>query len=368
MVAFVEARRNGAPSDDVAAQLELARACDAKGDGEAALACLRRAAATGDLTAKTALGRHLLTQAPANIAEGVKLTNAAAEEGSGEAAYLMALFTAAGVAGLQSWRIALDFLQRAAELDHGIARAELALLAGDFDLTAAIASHASVPVATWERLRKTFDVREWIVVPKPRWTSSDLRIGIAERFITPAICQWLVEKSRPHLKLAPTDDPMTGTPRYGSNRTNSSAEFAFADTGFILHLVRARISALTGPPTMAMEGSAVLHYAPGQQFFPHYDFLDIAKPGYARQVAEYGQRVLTFLIYLNEDFEGGETDFPKLDWRYKGKTGDALFFWNVLPNGQTDQRMLHACLPPTRGEKFLFSQWVRGRTAEAPLG
>ena len=361
MVALVENPRRDAPSDDVAAQLQLARECDAKGEGAAALQLLRRAAATGDLTAKAALGRHLLTQPPANIAEGVKLTTAAAEEGSGEAAYLMALSTAAGITVPQSWRVALDFLQRAAELGHGIAGAELALLARDFDLAAGIAKGADVPVTTWERLRKRFDVREWLVVSKPRWTSPELRIGIVERFITPAICHWLIEKSRPHLKLARTDDPMTGTARYGSNRTNSSAEFEFADTGFILHLVRARISAVTGPPPTAMEGSAVLHYAPGQQFFPHYDFLNTAEPGYARQVAEYGQRVLTFLIYLSEDFEGGETHFPKLDWRYKGKTGDALFFWNVLPNGQPDQRMLHAGLPPTSGEKFLFSQWVRGR-------
>src|SRR5258706_2466063 len=97
MVAFAEALRRGAPNDDVMAQLELARECDAKGDGEAALNCLRRAAATGDLTAKTALGRHLLIQQPLNRAEGVKLITAAAEEGSGEAAYLMALFNAAGV-------------------------------------------------------------------------------------------------------------------------------------------------------------------------------------------------------------------------------------------------------------------------------
>ncbi|MEA2824099.1 MAG: prolyl 4-hydroxylase [Alphaproteobacteria bacterium] len=345
MAAFAENLGRDATPDEVAAQLELARQCDAKGDGEAALLCLRRPAATGDLTAKVALGRHLMTQPPLNIAEGVKLTTEAAKEGSCEAAYLMALFHAAGTTASPSWRIALDFLQRAAELDQAIARRELALMAGDADLIAAIEQNANIPAGIWE----------------PCWMSPELRIGIAEQFITPAICHWLVEKSRPHLKPAQTDDPLTGTPRYGNNRTNSSAEFAFADTGFILHLVRARISALTGPPTMAMEGSAVLHYAPGQQFFPHYDFLDTAEPGYARQVAEFGQRVLTFLIYLNEDFEGGETDFPKLECRYKGKTGDALFFWNVLPNGQTDQRMLHAGLPPARGEKFLFSQWVRGR-------
>ena len=362
MAALVETPwRQAAPSEDVAAQLQLARECDAKGEGAAALQLLRSAAATGDPTARAALGHRLLTQPPVDVAEGVKLTLAAIEDGSGQAAYLMAISTAAGITVPQSWRIALDFLQRAAELGDGIARTELALLARDFELAAEIGKGASTAPGTWERQRKNFDVREWLIVSKPRWTSPELRIGIAERFLSPPICHWLVESSRPLLKLARTDDPMTGMARYGSNRTNSSAEFEFADTGFILHLVRARISALTGPPTTAMEGSAVLHYAPGQQFFAHYDFLNTAEPGYARQVAEYGQRVLTFLIYLSEDFEGGETDFPKLDWRYKGRIGDALFFWNVLPNGQTDQRMLHAGLPPASGEKFLFSQWVRGR-------
>jgi len=112
-----------------------------------------------------------------------------------------------------------------------------------------------------------------------------------------------------------------------------------------------------------MEGSTVLHYGAGEEFFPHYDFLDTANPGYARQVAQFGQRVLTFLIYLNADFDGGETEFPMLGWKFKGKQGDAVFFHNVLPNMQPDRKTLHAGLAPTRGEKWLFSQWVRGLPA-----
>jgi hypothetical protein len=94
----------------------------------------------------------------------------------------------------------------------------------------------------------------------------------------------------------------------------------------------------------------------------HHDFGDPAEPGYARQVADYGQRVLTVLIYLNDDYEGGETDFPLVSWRYKGKTGDAILFHNVLLSGQPDRRMLHAGLPPSTGEKWLFSQWARSRS------
>ena len=78
-------------------------------------------------------------------------------------------------------------------------------------------------------------------------------------------------------------------------------------------------------------------------------------------MAERGQRIVTFLIYLNEGFVGGETDFPRLGLRHKGAKGDALYFGNLDPAGAPDPRTLHAGLPPTRGEKWLFSQWVRNR-------
>ena len=78
-------------------------------------------------------------------------------------------------------------------------------------------------------------------------------------------------------------------------------------------------------------------------------------------MAEDGQRVLTALVYLNDDYEGGETDFPVLGAHWKGRKGEALLFWNVAPDGALDERTLHAGLPVTRGEKWMLSQWIRGR-------
>lgn len=320
----------------------------------ASLDALRREAENGDRSAKVALGLHLLSRTPAEASQGIRLLQTAADEGSGEAAHLMAILAAAGLRVPQSWRAALDHLQRAAECGYPFAQQELALLAGE--------TVGCRPVATekWSVFRRKADVRPWLLPAKFRLAHSAPRIGIAEGFLASEICDWLVARSRPLLKPASIDDPATGQARYGGTRTNSAAEFELAETGMILHLVRARIAALSRLPTAGMEGSTVLHYAAGQQFFPHYDFLDTANPGYARQVAQYGQRVLTFLIYLNDDFDGGETEFPMLGWRHKGKKGDALFFHNVLPNMQPDRNTLHAGLAPTRGEKWLFSQWVRG--------
>jgi len=129
----------------------------------------------------------------------------------------------------------------------------------------------------------------------------------------------------------------------------------------VLVMLRARIARLTQLPILGFEDSQVLHYAPGEEFRPHFDFLDTREPGHAAAVASGGQRVLTFLVYLNEGYDGGETAFPQLGWRYKGQTGDALLFYNATPDGAPDRRTLHAGTATTRGEKYLFSQWVRFR-------
>jgi hypothetical protein len=110
-----------------------------------------------------------------------------------------------------------------------------------------------------------------------------------------------------------------------------------------------------------MEATMMLHYSPGEEFLPHLDFLDTHLPGPAADVAERGQRVVTFLMSLNEDYEGGETAFPELGRAWKGQTGTGLFFWNVEPDGTPDPRTRHAGMPPLSGEKWLLSQWVRAR-------
>ena len=52
--------------------------------------------------------------------------------------------------------------------------------------------------------------------------------------------------------------------------------------------------------------------------------------------------MVTLLLYLNDDYQGGETDFPELNWKFKGRKGDALWFWNVGTDGLLDFRTRHA--------------------------
>jgi hypothetical protein len=131
----------------------------------------------------------------------------------------------------------------------------------------------------------------------------------------------------------------------------------------VLEVIRTRIAAATRVPVPVFEPTQILHYDVGEEFRLHHDFLDPANPAHHEQLRSAGQRIATFLIYLNEEFEGGETEFPRAGVRYRGRTGDAIFWANLDMEGRPDPLTVHAGLPPTSGEKWILSQWIRDRAA-----
>jgi hypothetical protein len=169
-----------------------------------------------------------------------------------------------------------------------------------------------------------------------------------------------MERARPNLEAARVKNAEQGGANAHAIRTNTGMGFSLIDTDLVIQLAHARIAAAIGVPVAHQEPTNILHYMPGQEYRPHYDFIDPGVAHFARELQRVGQRTVTFLIYLNDDYEGGATAFPRLDWSFKGKTGDALAFWNVT-GGHPDTRTLHAGTPTTNGVKWLFSKWVRDR-------
>ena len=50
-----------------------------------------------------------------------------------------------------------------------------------------------------------------------------------------------------------------------------------------------------------------------KQITEHFDFVDpLQTPNYEQELAENGQRIVTFLVYLNDDYAGGKTEMPEL--------------------------------------------------------
>lgn len=75
-------------------------------------------------------------------------------------------------------------------------------------------------------------------------------------------------------------------------------------------------------PASANERFRAYRYGPGQRFKPHYD------GAFVRSADE--QSLLTFMVYLNDGFEGGETGFLDLERVIAPRAGTALFFQHHL--------------------------------------
>lgn len=72
-----------------------------------------------------------------------------------------------------------------------------------------------------------------------------------------------------------------------------------------------------------------------------------------------GQRVGTFLIYLNDVPEGGETVFPKVGLSIVPRKGTAIYFHYANGNGQFGRLSVHSSVSVTAGEKWVATKWIR---------
>jgi len=337
---------------------ERAAQHDAAGRHDEAINELARAAQAGDIEAMTELGKRLVIgdRAPLLPADGTRFLGDAMQAGSSEAALRLAAMAALGAHTEQSWSHALGLLVRAAEQGSESARSQLGVLAG--------APPGDVSRAEdWRGLATRIDLRAWLA-PLPGVTlHAEPLVRSFAKFISDQACDSLIARARGQLRRALIYDPARGGDVADQMRTNSVAGFDLMDADVVQIAIQHRIAAVVGLPVQNLEGPTVLHYAVGEQITNHFDFLNTEMPNYDDEVSRRGERIITFLIYLNDDYGGGETEFPELGVRHKGRRREGLFFVNALPNGKPDTRMVHAGRPTTSGEKWVFSQFIRTRVA-----
>ena len=347
-------------SAQLSAKVAEAARCDSSGNHARAVSLLAEASAHGDVEAMTRLGKRLLVaaNAPDRPKEGTELIRGAAELGGAEAAAQLAVLSAIGMFVDQSWEAALAALTFSAEHGWAAAQRQLRILAADRELAARL----HLDAAEWRQLAGSIDIRRWHMPSAGATLSESPLVRHFPDLVNADVCGWLIDKSRGRLVRAPVYNQATRTEKISETRTNTWAMFNVLEADLVSVLVQVRMCANTSVPLRYLEPLSVLHYAIGEQISEHFDFVDPDRtPNYAQELAENGQRVVTFLIYLNDDYAGGKTEMPELGISHKGQKGEGLFFVNAHANGDPDRRTVHAGRPPTQGDKWIVSQFMRSR-------
>ncbi len=295
----------------------------------------------------SALGHRLLVGDGARKSpqHALALIVAAAKAGEPRALARLAALRAAGAYIRQDWDDALRLLAQAAAAGDAGARGQLTAL-----------QPPGVPGAGWETMASRVPLREWLQPAVEERLHGKVRrvANLAPR----PVCEWLIGRGDGLMERALVYDSVTRSNQVHEMRTNTMAQFGYASLDVVQLLVQARMAATCGYPMQHFESPMLLHYDVGQEIQPHFDFIDAQAGDYAQQLAELGQRMITFLLYLNGGYEGGQTTFPELGIHHRGMPGDGLYFLNAFPDLTPDRSMRHTGSPPTAGEKWVLSQFI----------
>jgi prolyl 4-hydroxylase len=267
---------------------------------------------------------HMLPQDPKR---GRLLFEYAASVGHTHANLLVTNLLGSGVAGPRDWTAALERLAvEARQLPER--RAALDLVEGmELDRNG-----DPIDVPTPERLSERPDLR------------------LFRQLITPTECAYLIRTADPLFQpsMVYNND---GQEVRDTIRTSDGAGIYWLAEDPAIHALNRRIAKATRTNYDQGEPLQVLRYSPGQEYRPHFDYLQ----------GNDNPRPWTALVYLNEDYEGGTTRFVKTGHEVRGRAGDVLVFCNSDGSGAREPLAEHAGMPVTEGMKYLATRWIRER-------
>ncbi len=211
-------------------------------------------------------------------------------------------------------------------------------------------------------------------VPEPDLAASplyldagDRRVHVLQAMLNPRVvvfgsllsdeeCEQMIALARPRLARSLTVATRTGGEEVNDDRTSQGMFFRRGENPLVAR-IEARLARLLNWPVENGEGLQILHYRPGTEYKPHYDYFDPAEPGTPTILRRGGQRVATVVMYLAEPEQGGGTTFPDVHLEVAPKRGNAVFFSYDRPHPAT--RTLHGGAPVLAGEKWIATKWLR---------
>lgn len=166
---------------------------------------------------------------------------------------------------------------------------------------------------------------------------------VIQNLITDEEKNYIIRKAEEKLKPSEVSDENTVDTRV---RKSETAWLDIDDP--VISQIAEKCLKFTDRPMVNCETMQVVKYKPGGYYKPHYDTLNDDNP-----------RLYTFLIALNDDYEGGETEFPNLKNSFKMNSCDGLLFYTTDNYELVTSKALHGGRPVKSGEKWICNLWVR---------
>ena len=194
-----------------------------------------------------------------------------------------------------------------------------------------------------------------------RQLSFSPQLYVCDHFLSEEECDHIIEIASHSLSRSTVVDLRGGEGQIDTRRTSLGTWISSEADDPIVRGILRRISEITKIPEKNGESIQVLYYGIKGEYQPHYDYFDQATEGGLAQWIRGGQRVATFMIYLNTVEEGGETIFPCINLKVTPEKGKAVLFYNVNSDGKEDPMSFHGGAPVIQGEKWLMTRWLRER-------
>jgi prolyl 4-hydroxylase len=186
------------------------------------------------------------------------------------------------------------------------------------------------------------------------------RIVLFGNLLSAEECEQMIEMSRGKLARSSVVNNETGAYDIHPHRTSDGTYFDRGENDLIRRIEQ-RIADLVQYPEENGEPIQILHYKPGGEYKPHYDYFDPRQPGNEQVLTQGGQRIATLVMYLNDVETGGSTVFPEVGIDVLPRRGNAVYFAYCSETGALDSRSLHGGSPVGGGEKWIATKWFRER-------
>lgn len=201
---------------------------------------------------------------------------------------------------------------------------------------------------------------------KEKVSIKDYSVQEIENFLTPEECDHIISISTAHLEPSLVYSDTSDV--HDTSSRKSEQAWLKDEMDPVVASISKKIAEASRIPIENQEDLQVVSYMPGGFFTPHYDACDGAKDYCERMEGHSGSRFLTYLIYLNDDYEGGETSFPKLNITVKPKKGKCVVFQSTLPppDGRIILEALHGGNPVKLGNKWVCNKWIHNQSYIPP--